>query len=156
MTRKMMTRNVWTVLLAVSLSGCLGHNALVDKALRFNLSAADGRWTREGLFVGMWIVPIYPLFTLADLFVLNSIEFWGGKNPINGRGAVVDVPKSEVQRLGLDAIEVAHIERLTETTAALYVRFENGDRVTFDVQRDGDHYSVSYAGVEFYTGKIHS
>jgi hypothetical protein len=149
-----MTRRLWTVLLAVSLSGCMGHNALVDKALRFNLSAADGRWGREGLFVGMWVVPIYPLFTLADLLVLNSIEFWTGKNPMNGRVAVVDIPRSEVKKLGLDAVEVARIERLSDTTAALYVEFENGDRVSFDVLRDGDHYRVSYAGVEFYTGEI--
>ena len=151
-----MMRKISTVLLALSLSlsGCLGHNALVSKALKFNLSAADSRWGREGLFVGMWIVPVYPLFTLADVLVLNSVEFWSGKNPMNGRMAVVDIPKSEVQKLGLDAIQYARIERLTDTTAALYVRFENGDRVTFDVLRDGDQYRVSYAGVEFYAGQV--
>ena len=141
-------------LVATSLTGCLGHNALVHKALKFNLSATEGRWGRESLFVGMWIVPVYPVFTIADLLVLNSIEFWAGTNPINGRKAVVDIPKSEIDKLGLDAIDVAHVERLSDTEAALYVEFQNGDRVTFDVRRDGDHYRVSYGGVEFFAGQI--
>jgi hypothetical protein len=142
------------LVLLVSLSGCMGHNALVDKALRFNLSAADGRWGRQALFLGMWIVPVYEVCAIADILVLNSIEFWAGTNPINSGRAVVDIPRSEVEKLGLGAIEVTQIERLSDTHAALYVEFENGDRVTFDVVRNGDRYRVSYGGIEFYEGKL--
>jgi hypothetical protein len=149
-----MIRRALLVLL-VSLSGCMGHNALMDKAIRFNLTAAEGRWTREALFLGMWIVPVYEICAIADLLVLNTIEFWAGDNPVNGGLALVDVPKSQVEKvLGIEAVEVAQIERLSDTRASLYVKFENGDRVTFDVLRDGDHYRVSYGGIEFFSGKI--
>ena len=148
-----MIRRVLLALL-VSLSGCLGHNALVHKVLKFNLSTADGRWGREGLFLGMWIVPVYPLCTIADLLVLNSIEFWSGKNPVNGGRALTSIPRSEIEKLRLEGVEVAGIERLSETQAVLYVRFENGDRITFDVLRDGEDYRVSYGGIEFFAGKI--
>lgn len=142
------------LLLAASLTGCLGHNGLVRKALQFNLTTAEHRWSREGLFVGMWVIPVYPLFYLADVLVLNSIEFWSGKNPINGKSPLVDVPRSQLDKLGLGNIEVTQIERLDEHRANMYVDFTNGDRVTFDVVRDEDTYTISYSGVEFYKGNL--
>ena len=150
-----MTRNtIGGLLLGASLAGCFGHNGLVDRVLDFNLRSTENRWGREALFVGMWIVPVYPICTVIDIFALNSIEFWTGENPMNGRRAVVDVPRSEIEKLGLEAAQVAQLERLDEARAALHVQFENGDRVTFDVLRNGDRYVVSYAGVEFFEGGI--
>ena len=29
----------------------------------------------------MWVLPVYELCFVADLFILNSIEFWSGENP---------------------------------------------------------------------------
>lgn len=150
----MIRRVVVGLMLATTLSGCMGHNALTRKVLKFNLTAAETRWPRELLFVGMWIIPVYLITTVVDLLFINSVEFWSGENPISGKGAVVDVPKSEVERLGIDAVEIARIERLDETHANLYVQFVSGDRVTFDVLRDGDQFTISYGGVEFYRGQI--
>jgi hypothetical protein len=150
-----MTRKVVVGLaLAACLLGCMGNNALRGKALKWNLSAVEGRWSREFLFVGMFIIPIYPLCTILDLFIFNSIEFWSGTNVINGKSPLVDIPKSEVDKLGLDHVEVAQVERLSDDRANLYVGFQNGDRVTFDVVRDGDAYTISYGGVEFFRGKL--
>lgn len=150
----MIRKAIVGLLLATSLSGCFGHNGLVDRVLKFNLSTTQNRWGREALFLGMWIVPVYPVCTLVDVLVLNSVEFWSGSNPMNGRRAVVDIPKSEIQKLGLEAVEVARVERLDDSHAALYIEFQNGDRVTFDVLRKGEGYVVSYAGVEFFAGRI--
>jgi hypothetical protein len=33
-------------------------------------------------FSGLNIIPVYWLFTLADVLVLNSLEFWTGSNPV--------------------------------------------------------------------------
>ncbi len=150
----MIKKAVAALLVASSLSGCMGHNALTAKALKFNLTTAEGRWGREGLFVGMMVIPVYPLFKLLDLLIFNSIEFWAGSNPLNGRSALVDVPKSELHKLGLDNVELSQVERLDENRANLYVKFENGDRVTFDVVRLRDAYTISYAGVEFFKGSL--
>ena len=122
--------------------------------LRFNLTAAEGRWTREALFVGLWIIPVYLITWVVDVLFINSVEFWTGKNPLNGRGAVVDIPVSEIEGFGIDAIDAAQIERLDETHANLYVAFKSGDRATFDVLRDGNEFTISYGGVEFYRGAL--
>ena len=138
--------------LALCLSGCMGHNGLTTKLLRWNLEQTENRWGRESIFVVMF--PVYLVCALADMLVLNSMEFWSGENPINGKSPVVDIPKSEIDKMGLEDIEVAWIQRLNEGHALLYIEFSNGDRATFDVIRDQDTYTVSYAGVEFYTGKL--
>ena len=150
----MIRRTLAVLLVATSLTGCLGHNALSRKVLRWNLTAAEGRWTREALFVGLWIIPVYLITYLVDFLVINSWEFWAGENPINGRKAVVDIPKAEFEKLGFDAIDVAWVERIDERHANLHVEFENGDKATFDVVRDADEYTISYAGVEFYRGRL--
>jgi hypothetical protein len=147
-------RAITCLVLATALTGCFGHNALTRRVLKFNLTTAETRWPREFLFVGMWIIPVYPITAIVDILVLNSIEFWSGENPISGKRAVVDVPKEELERLGIDAIDVAQAERLDDTHANLYVQFVDGDRVTFDILRDGDQVIVSYQGVEFYRGEI--
>ncbi len=36
----------------------------------------------EVIFLGCVILPVYGLATLADGIILNSIEFWTGKNPM--------------------------------------------------------------------------
>lgn len=150
----MIRRAIASLLLGVSLVGCMGNDGLTRKALKWNLTVAEGRWTREFLFVGMFVIPVYPLCKIVDLFILNSIEFWSGKNPINGRSPLVDVPRSQIDKLGLDGIEVARVERLSDERANLYLEFRNGDRVTFDVVRVHDTYTISYGGVEFFRGKL--
>lgn len=150
----MIRKAIVGVLLAASLSGCLGRNALVRQVLKFNLSSADGRWGREAIFVGLWVIPVYPLALLCDQLFINSWEFWSGRNPVNGKSPLVDVPRSEVDKLGLGPVEMARVERKSDTQASLYIEFVDGDRATFDVVREGDTYTVSYAGVEFYRGKL--
>jgi len=150
----MIRKAIAALLLASSLTGCMGHNALTAKALKFNLSTAEGRWGREGLFVGMFIIPVYPIFKLLDLLLFNSIEFWSGTNPLNGKSPLVDVPRSELHKLGLDDVELAQVERLDDHRANLFVEFKNGDRVTFDVVRAEDAYTIRYAGVEFFRGQL--
>ena len=51
-------------------------------------------------------------------------------------------------------VEGAQIERVSSTEAKMYINFENGDEVTFDVTRQDMNYTVSYRDVEFYTGTI--
>ena len=78
-------------LLSTQLSGCMGQMGLSQMVTKGNLSAVDNRYGRAGLFILM--SPIYGLAATGDLFIVNSIEFWTGKNPITGKSpAVVDMP----------------------------------------------------------------
>jgi hypothetical protein len=40
--------------------------------------------------------PVYGITSAVDLFVVNSIEFWTGQNPITGERALVDTPKRSI------------------------------------------------------------
>lgn len=34
------------------------------------------------MFIGLWVLPVYEVSVLADVVVINSIEFWSGSNPM--------------------------------------------------------------------------
>ncbi len=74
-----------------SLTGCMGQMATTGLVTKFNLEVVDNRYGREGLF--LLLSPVYGIAGIADLLIINSIEFWTGTNPISGKSpAVVDTP----------------------------------------------------------------
>lgn len=86
-------------LIAASSTGCIGGMALNKKVLEFNLSVAKNRWAREGVFLLLHVVPVYPIASTIDLIVVNSIEFHTGTNPVSG--------KPRIARAGESRSEVA-------------------------------------------------
>ncbi|WDE96142.1 DUF3332 family protein [Lentisphaera profundi] len=150
----MIKKITYTFLAALTLCGCMGHNGMTSNVVRFNLEATEHRWGREGWFLGLWLTLIYPVSIILDLLIFNSVEFWTGENPINGRSPLVDIPMEQVKKMGFENIDKAQIERISSTEAKLHLEFENGDAITFDVNRTDLNYIVSYRGVEFYTGTI--
>ena len=75
---------ILALLLALSLtmSSCLGSLALTNK-VRVWIRQISNKFINELVYVGLWIVPVYETCFISDILVLNSIEFWSGKNPIN-------------------------------------------------------------------------
>ena len=140
-------------LLMVS-SGCMGTGGLSGKLKKWNLEVTENRWGREGIFFFLNVLWIQRICTVLDLFIFNSWEFWSGENPLNGKSPLVDVPRSEVQRMGFHEIQRAQVERVSENAAKLHLGFANGDRLAFDVLRAGETYSVSYQGRVFFEGNI--
>ena len=134
----------------------MGTNGLSGKAQKFNLSVTENRWGREGIFLGFSVFYVYRVCLALDLLIFNSIEFWSGENPINGKSPLVDVPLEDVKKLGLERINHAQIERLNSNQAKLYVTFLNGDKISFDVDRTDDQYAVTYLGKEFFNGSINN
>lgn len=150
----MWKRSVVAAVLAAWTAGCIGTGGITGKAREMNLKAVENRWGREGLYLGMQVLWIYRICTVLDLFIFNSIEFWSGTNPINGRTALADVPRSQIEKMGFKEIEDARVQRVSENDAKLYLDFTNGDRMTLDVVRRGEDYSVSYLGRVFFNGRI--
>lgn len=62
-------------------SSCIGSFNLSRKILAWN-QTIDNKFVNEVVFVAMHIVPVYPVSFLADILVINSIEFWSGDNPV--------------------------------------------------------------------------
>lgn len=67
-----------------TLAGCYGPFALTKKLHKWNGTIGD-KWANEAVFLVVTLVPVYSVTALADALVFNSIEFWGGKNPVTAR-----------------------------------------------------------------------
>jgi len=76
-----------TISSSVFLSSCIGSFALSNKFLAWN-KTIDSKFVNEVLFV--IFTPAYAVTMVADVLVLNSIEFWSGNNPVEA-GIVKDV-----------------------------------------------------------------
>jgi hypothetical protein len=75
---------VSSLLIAVLLTtavGCYGSFQLVNKVYKFN-GGLGTKFVNELGFLVMVIVPVYGVATFIDVVVLNTIEFWTGKNPM--------------------------------------------------------------------------
>jgi Domain of unknown function (DUF3332) len=66
---------------SLALSGCFGSFAAFNALKSWN-SEVGGKWVNWLVFLGLVIIPVYELFWVADILVLNSLEFWTGKNPL--------------------------------------------------------------------------
>ena len=149
-----MIRALLASALVVLSTGCLGNFALGRKVKEFNLEVVENRYGREGIFLGLQIIWVYRICAVLDLFVFNSIEFWTGTNPIDGKNALADIPLSDAEKMSLRDVERAQVEWVSESEAKLIVDFANGDHMSFDVNRDQDTYTVSYRDRVFYTGHV--
>lgn len=67
--------------IGLTASSCIGSFALTNKLLSWNRQI-DSKFVNELVFVAFWILPVYEVSGLADLLVINSIEFWSGNNPV--------------------------------------------------------------------------
>lgn len=70
-------------------SSCIGSFALTNKLLSWNKQVGS-KFVNELVFVAFWILPVYEVSGLADILVINSIEFWSGSNPVAQGRTVID------------------------------------------------------------------
>lgn len=72
---------VLTLAGTISLSSCIGSFGLTNKVLSWN-NQVGNKFINELVFFAFWVLPVYEVTSLADLLILNSIEFWSGRNPL--------------------------------------------------------------------------
>lgn len=70
---------------SILFSSCIGSFKLFNNLKEWNQGVSD-KFVNELIFLAFHIVPIYPIAYLADVLVLNSIEFWSGRNPVSSIG----------------------------------------------------------------------
>lgn len=84
--------------IALSMAGsllcnsCIGSFGLTKKLMAWNNQVGD-KFVNEVVFFALWFLPAYPVSILADLFVLNSIEFWSGNSPLASSERVIKTPE---------------------------------------------------------------
>lgn len=62
-------------------SSCIGSFGLWSSLKDWNNNIGN-KFVNEIVFLAFHIVPVYQVAYLADIIVLNSIEFWSGSNPL--------------------------------------------------------------------------
>lgn len=98
--KRFVTRAVVVALIASTglMASCYGPFALTSKLHDWNGQVSDSKFVNELVFLGLCILPAYELCVLGDGLIFNSIEFWGGSNPIAIQEGQVD--KSEISHDG--------------------------------------------------------
>ncbi len=76
-------------LLCSSMTSCMGKFALTKNLYAWN-DQVSNKFVNEIVFVAFWILPVYEVCAIADLLVLNSIEFWSGDNPMTASTKAID------------------------------------------------------------------
>lgn len=133
--------------MVLPLSGCVGSNAVTAKVMQFNVEVVDNRYARAG--VNLLLSPVYAFTVAVDYVVFNSIEFWAGKNPINGKPHIFDTktktmievndeldpslhdaPLSSVGQPAEKAVHSAQVVEIDENTLDFNIVYSNGEKVT--------------------------
>ena len=83
---------------SMMMQSCIGSFALFNKVKNWNDHVGD-KFVNEIVFVAMWILPVYELCFAADLFILNSIEFWSGSNPAMAQAETQVIDGKDAQYL---------------------------------------------------------
>ena len=63
------------------LSSCIGSFGLWNGLKGWN-EGIGNKFVNEVVFLAFHIIPVYEVAYMADILVLNSIEFWSGSNPV--------------------------------------------------------------------------
>lgn len=71
------------------LESCIGSFALTNKVLSWNKEIGS-KFVNELVFFAFWILPVYEITALADILVINSIEFWTNENPVTAEAKIID------------------------------------------------------------------
>ncbi len=121
---------------SVMLSGCLGQNALFNTVQDWNATATEEKFVNQGISFAFWIVPVYGLTLLADVVILNSVEFWTGTNPVSNKGAkVTGTTERVVDGLGNEALLTyqedgsVQVEVLRGTETERFMLIRDGNQV---------------------------
>lgn len=83
--RKFITKAAVIVLvgaMGIAMSSCYGPFRLTSKLHDWNGQVSQKKFVNELVFLGLCILPAYEICVLGDGLIFNSIEFWGGNNPI--------------------------------------------------------------------------
>ena len=73
--------------LALGATSCLGPNNAFNSLHNWNATVTEYDWANEVIYLGLNVIPVYGVAHLADVLVLNTIQYWSGENPVDAPGA---------------------------------------------------------------------
>lgn len=110
----------------IMFSSCIGSFQLTSKFKNVNESIGS-KWVNELVFAACWLFPVYEICILADVLVLNSIEFWSGKKMLANKGEKKIVKNSEGKNVEVTAMENGY--NLTDGNTSMNLVFDEETQI---------------------------
>lgn len=126
---KYLTVSIILAVCAGMASSCVGSFSLFNKVVNWNRHATNNKFLNELIFI--LISPAYAIVSVADLLVLNTIEFWTGNNPMAQK-----VGKTE-NVMGQDGKYYA----VTYKADGYDIKLPTGEMVSFVYDKKNDSWS---------------
>ena len=90
MRKRYLTAAIVCILCGSMLStSCIGSFSLSNRLLNWNQRIGN-KFLNELVFFAFWVLPVYEVSWLADILVINSIEFWSGRDPLAAGTKVIE------------------------------------------------------------------
>ena len=132
--RRLIIAIVVAISASMMMQSCIGSFALYNKVKNWNDHVGD-KFVNELVFVAMWILPVYELSFVADLFILISIEFWSGSNPALAQAETKIVDGKDAQYL---VARDATGYEITNMTTKQVTRFNfNAEDNSWSIENNG-------------------
>lgn len=128
---------VLTLCGSMTLSSCIGSFALTNRVLSWN-NQIGSKFVNELVFFAFWVLPVYEVTSVADLLVLNSIEFWSGNNPMTASVKAIDTDNGRY----LVACDGKGYDVTFEPTGESYRLDFNADEQTWSLIYDEQTYPL--------------
>ncbi|MEG0796529.1 MAG: DUF3332 domain-containing protein [Odoribacter sp.] len=109
---------------SVSMMGCFGPFALTTKIHAWNSQVSQSKFVNELVFLGLCILPVYELCVFGDALIFNSIEFWGGSNPIAMKDGQVEEMDLQHEGQMYQVIKSKNAMSIAQTNSDLRVDFK--------------------------------
>lgn len=121
---------------ACLMSSCIGSFGLFNKVLSWNKRATGNKFLNALIFI--LISPAYALCGVADILVINTIEFWSGSNPL-----AENIGKTE-SVMGSDG----KLYAVTTLKDGYEIKDQDGNIVNFVYDEKANTWSVEKDGVK--------
>lgn len=118
----------------MAMSSCIGSFGLFKNVLEWNKGLSN-KFVNEVVFV--LISPAYAVCGVVDLFVLNTVEFWSGSNPVAKVGHVENVWGKDGKMYAVKTLKNGY--EVTKPT---------GDKVLFVYDKKRNSWSMEAEGQE--------
>ena len=116
------------LLSSLTFQSCIGSFSLTNKVLTWNRNV-NNKFVNELVFFAFWVLPVYEVTAVADLLVINSIEFWSGNKPLEANNKVIDTEQGQ------------YFIAVDET--GYKIKSPNGDTLNFIYDQTNDMWSFN-------------
>ena len=108
----------------------------------------------------MLLAPVYALTVASDTILFNSIEFWAGENPINGKPHIFDTKTETMLNINDDldpslkdapldpitsvntpekAVYSTQMKAINENTVDFHIVYNNGEKAILRGEKEGQN-----------------